>query len=100
MPSSSLIPNDPTLLLTGAGMNQFEPYFLGPPGAAVPPADQLPEGVRAVRHKNVGHTDRHLDVLEMLGNFSFGDYFKEQALPVGVGAVSPRDSASIPTGCG
>jgi len=83
--SSSLIPhNDPTILFTNAGMNQFKDFFLG---------NQTPEYTRAVtsqksmrvsgKHndlENVGRTDRHHTFFEMLGNFSFGDYFKEEAI--------------------
>lgn len=83
--SSSLVPhNDPTIMFTNAGMNQFKDFFLG---------NQVPEYKCAVssqkvmraggKHndlENVGHTDRHHTFFEMLGNFSFGDYFKKEAI--------------------
>ena len=89
VPSSPLIPNDPTLLLANAGMNQFKPFLLGEVEPDFARATSVQKCTRTSDIENVGDRS-HCTFFEMLGNFSFGDYFKEGAIAYAWELVTER----------
>jgi alanyl-tRNA synthetase len=82
LPAAGLVPVDPSVMFTIAGMVQFKPYFTGEETPPVPRATTIQPCFRTNDIEIIGTTARHTTLFEMLGNFSFGDYFKELAIPL------------------
>ena len=104
VPSASLVPSalDQSVLLTTAGMQPFKPYFLGQASRPAPRLTSVQRCFRAVDIDVVGSTERHMTFFQMMGNFSFGDYFKpgavEMAWELSTGRVRARSRAHLGDG--